>query len=68
MYRTYRVWVITEATYPKKHSVDIVAKDHDDIYFQLDHELYIEGIIEEVDDSYRVLEIEDISDDCFLED
>ena len=68
MYRTYRVWVVTEATYPKKHSVNIVAKDYDDIHYQLDHELYIEGVIEEVDDSYRVLEIEDISDDCFLED
>ena len=62
--KTYRVYVIAD----EKGYVDIVASDHDEIYDKLDRELYLEGIIDKIGDEYLVLDIEDISDDCFLED
>ena len=66
--RTYRVWVVTAESYPKTHFVDMTVADNDDIEDMLDHELYLEGILEDKNDSYRVIWIDDVTDDCFLED
>lgn len=67
-FKTYRVWVVTEENPKSKNWVNITTNDHENIDFLLPEELYLEGVIDKRDNSYRIIDIQDITDDCFLED